>query len=231
MSEKSVGYAQYCPISHALEILGERWSLLIVRDLIVGNRRFNDIARSEPRLSRTLLSKRLRQLEAAGIVLHVGDEYLLTDAGKDLEGVVFGLGEWGAKWAFDEPEDQELDPELLMWWMHSRIDSRVLDPGRTVLQFRFTDEPRLFWLVVDSGEPSVCFTDPGFEVDVVVRSDLRSLYEVWMGRVSIGSALRSGRIEFEGPDHLTRRMAHVFQLSPMAAAVASATSDGTTPTP
>src|SRR5690606_11381862 len=183
--DKTVGYAQYCPISHALDVLGERWSLLIVRDLMVGNTRFNDIARSEPGLSRTLLTKRLRQFEAAGIVRHVGDEYLLTDSGKDLESVVFGLGEWGAKWAFDEPGDDELDPELLMWWMHSRIDSSVLDPGRTVMQFRFTDEPRLFWLVVSAGEPSVCFTDPGFEVDVVVRSDLRSLYEVWMGRVPV----------------------------------------------
>lgn len=103
MSVKPIGYGQYCPIAHALEVLGERWSLLIVRDLLTGNHRFNDIARSEPGLSRTLLSKRLRQLEAAGIVSHVGDEYRLTDAGEDLRSIVFSLGEWGAKWAFGEP--------------------------------------------------------------------------------------------------------------------------------
>lgn len=222
MSGKSIGYGQYCPIAHALEVLGERWSLLIVRDMLTGYRRFNDIARAEPGLSRTLLSKRLRQLEAAGIVSHVGDDYLLTDAGEDLRSIVFGLGEWGAKWAFDEPEPVELDAELLVWWMHTRIDTALLDHPRTVLQFRFSDDPRPFWMVVEAGEPSVCFTDPGFDVDVVVRSDLRSLYEVWLGRVPIRHALRTDRIAFDGPDHLTRRMADVLQLSPVAEMVASA---------
>lgn len=222
MTEKTIGYGQYCPIAHAVEILGERWSLLIVRDLLTGNHRFNDIARSEPGLSRTLLAKRLRQLEAAGIVTREGGEYRLTAAGEDLRGIVFGLGEWGAKWAFDEPEPVELDAELLIWWMHTRIDTGILDERRTVLQFRFSDDPRPFWLVVESGEPSVCFTDPGFEVDVVVRSDLRSLYEVWLGRIPLRSALRHDRVSFEGPDHLTRRMVDVFQLSPVAGMVAAA---------
>ncbi len=222
MDGKPIGYGQYCPIAHALEVLGERWSLLIVRDLLTGNHRFNDIARSEPGLSRTLLSKRLRQLEAAGIVAHVGDEYRLTDAGEDLRSIVFSLGEWGAKWAFGEPEPVELDAELLVWWMHTRIDTGLLDERRTVLQFRFSDDPRPFWMVVEHGEPSVCHTDPGFEVDVVVRSDLRSMYEVWLGRMSIRNALRTDRIEFDGPDHLTRRMADVLQLSPVADMVASA---------
>jgi DNA-binding HxlR family transcriptional regulator len=223
MTEKAIGYGQYCPIAHALEVLGERWSLLIVRDLLTGNHRFNDIARSEPGLSRTLLAKRLRQLEAAGIVRRVGAEYRLTDAGEELRGIVFALGEWGAKWAFGAPEPAELDAELLMWWMHTRIDTGLLDSPRTVLQFEFRDDPRPFWLVVESGEPSVCFTDPGFEVDVVVRSDLRSLYEVWLGRVPLRSALRNDLISFEGPGHLTRRMVDVLQLSPVAEMVASAT--------
>jgi hypothetical protein len=169
-----------------------------------------------------LLSKRLRQLEAAGVVRHVGDEYLLTEAGEDLWNVVFSLGEWGAKWAFDEPKPVELDAELLLWWMHTRIDAGLLEERRTVLQFRFSDDPRPFWLVVESGEPSVCFTDPGFEVDVVVRSDLRSMYEVWLGRVPIRLALRSDRIAFDGPDRLTRLLPDVLQLSPVADVVASA---------
>lgn len=222
MDEQPIGYGQYCPIAHAVEVLGERWSLLIVRDMLTGATRFNDIARSEPGLSRTLLSKRLRQFERAGIVEHVGDQYLLTEAGRDLRTIVFALGEWGAKWAFGEPEPVELDAELLVWWMHTRIDTSGLDARRTVLQFRFTDDPRPFWLVVQSGEPSVCFTDPGFEVDVVIRSDLRSLYEVWLGRIPIDTAVRASRVAFDGPDHLTRRMPEVLQLSPVADMVAAA---------
>ena len=104
------GYGQYCPITRAVEVLGERWSVLIFRDMLVGATRFNDIARGNPRLSRTLLSKRLRQLEQAGIIEHVDDEYLLTPAGEDLRGVVFGLGEWGAKWQFDDPRTASSTP-------------------------------------------------------------------------------------------------------------------------
>ena len=108
-------YGQYCPVTRAVEVLGERWTMLIVRDLVVGTTRFNDLARGLPGLSRTLLAKRLRQLERAGIVEHVGDDYLLTEAGRDLEPLVMGLAAWGAAWQFGHPRDNELDPELLMW--------------------------------------------------------------------------------------------------------------------
>lgn len=222
MDERPIGYGQYCPISRSVEVLGERWTLLIVRDLLTGTTRFNDLARGEPGLSRTLLSKRLRQLESAGIVEHVGDDYRLTEAGRDLRTIVFSLGEWGARWCFGEPRPAELDAELLVWWMHTRIDTRVLPDRRTVLQLRFSDDPRPFWLVVESGEASVCLVDPVFEVDVVIRSDLRSLYEVWLGRIPVDTAVRAGRITFEGSSHLTRRMTEVLQLSEVAELVASA---------
>ncbi len=135
------GYGQYCPITRAVEVLGERWSMLIVRDLLCGMTRFNELARGNPRLSRTLLSKRLRQLEQAGIVDHIGDEYLLTEAGDDLRPVVMGLGEWGAKHQFGDPRESELDPELLMWWVHGRLDFSVLPDRRYVFEFRFVDQP------------------------------------------------------------------------------------------
>lgn len=223
--EAPKGYGQYCPITRAVEVLGERWSLLIVRDLITGSTRFNDLARGNPGLSRSLLSKRLRQLERAGIVEKVDDEYLLTEAGRDLEGVVMGLGAWGARWQFGDPRDEELDPELLMWWVHDRLDLSALPDRRVVLEFDFTDQRRRFWIVRDAGGPSVCSTDPGFEVDVVVRSDLPTMYRIWLGRDQLRRAVRDGAVELSGQDALVRRMTDVLQLSPVAPFVAAAVGD------
>ena len=214
--ERRVGYGQYCPISRALDLLGERWSLLIVRDMLVGGKRFNDLARGLPGLSRTLLAKRLRQFERAGIVERVGNDYVLTESGRGLEPIIFGLGEWGAQWLFGEPQPDELDAQLLVWWMHTRLDTSVLPEGRRVLQIRFTDDPQLFWILVERGEPSVCVVDPGFEVDVIITSDVGSLLEFWLGRLTLRDAMRSGRIAFTGPPALTRRMPALFELSEMA---------------
>ena len=222
MSGERTGYGQYCPIARAVEVLGERWSLLILRDMLVGATRFNELARGQPGLSRSLLAKRLQQLERAGIVEHKGDDYLLTEAGRDLRPIVFGLGEWGAKWTFGDPEPAELDAELLVWWMHTRLDTNALPDRRTVLHLRFRDDPRRFWLVIEAGTPSVCLTDPGFDVDVTIDSDLPSLYKIWLGKLSIEDATRSGTISFEGPSTLTRRMPQVLQLSPIAEIVSNA---------
>ena len=221
MSERRAGYGQYCPISRALDLLGERWSLLIVRDLLVGTSRFNDLARGLPGLSRSLLSRRLRQFERAGLVERAGTQYLLTESGRELEPIVFGLGEWGARFTFGDPEAGELDAELLVWWMHTRLDTTGLPGRRQVFHVRFTDDRRVFWIVIESGDPSVCRTDPGFEVDVTITSDVRSLYQVWLGRVPLKGAVRSGRVEFSGPSALTRRMPSVFRLSPVAALVSA----------
>jgi DNA-binding HxlR family transcriptional regulator len=218
---KGVGYGQYCPISRALEVLGERWSLLIVRDMLVGTTRFNDLARGLPGLSRTLLAKRLRHFERAGIVERVDGDYLLTEAGQALEPIVFGLGDWGAQWMFGDPDPDECDAQLLVWWMHTQLDTSVLPEGRRVLQIRFTDDPQTFWVLIESGEPSVCVVDPGFEVDVTITSDVGSLLQVWLGRLPLKDALRSRRVEFSGPPALTRRMPAVFRLSPVAPIVRS----------
>jgi DNA-binding HxlR family transcriptional regulator/putative sterol carrier protein len=223
MGEQGAGYGQYCPITRALGVLGERWSLLVVRDLLVGTTRFNDLARGLPGLSRSLLTKRLRQLERAGIVERLGTEYLLTDAGRELEPIVFGLGTWGARWTFGEPHPDELDPTVLVWWMHTRLDTSQLPGRRHVFHVRFTDDPKLFWIVVDHGDASVCVSDPGFAVDVTITSGLSSLYEVWLGRVSPAEAVRAGRLQFSGPSAMVRRMPSVMMLSPVAAAVQAAT--------
>ena len=212
------GYGQYCPIARALDVLGERWSLLILRDMLVGTTRFNDLCRGLPGLSRSLLTKRLRQFERAGLV-----ERLLTDAGRQLEPIVFGIGEWGAQWTFGDPDPEELDPDVLVWWMHKRLDTSPFPGRRHVLHIRFSDDPRLYWIVIEQGVPSVCLTEPGFEVDVTITSDLATLHQVWLGRLPVKDALKADRLEFEGPTALTRRMPNALRLSPVAEFVRAAT--------
>ncbi|HWS46834.1 MAG TPA: winged helix-turn-helix transcriptional regulator [Acidimicrobiia bacterium] len=210
------GHGQYCPVSRAVDLLGERWTMLIVRDLLVGTSRFNDLARGLPGLSRSLLTKRLRQLERAGLVDRLDGEYHLTAAGEALRPIVFGLGSWAARWIFGDPRPSELDAELLVWWMHTRIDTTQLPTRRTVFHVRFADDPRRYWIVIDANGPSVCDVDPGFEVDVTIAADVETLHRVWLGREPITHAVRSGGLAFEGPRALTRRMPDVLQLSPMA---------------
>jgi DNA-binding HxlR family transcriptional regulator len=216
------GYGQYCPISRALDLLGERWTLMIVRDMLVGATRFNDLARGLPGLSRSLLTQRLRALERAGLVVRVDGEYLLTDSGRELEPIVFGLGAWGAKWSFDEPDPDELDAELLVWWIHTGVDTSRLPGDRHVFHVRFSDDKRLFWIVSDRAGNSVCTTEPGFGVDLTMRSDVSTLYQVWLGRLPLAAALRTRRLTFDGPAGLRRAMPDVLQLSPAAPLVVAA---------
>ena len=223
MDDDFKGYGQFCPISRALEVLGERWSMLIVRDLLCGATRFNDLARCNPRLSRSLLAKRLRQLERAGIVEHVGDQYLLTQAGKELHPVVFGIGEWGAKWQFEDPREAELDPQLLMWWVHSRLDFSHVDESRLVFEFRFSEVKERYWIMRDSQGPSLCTYDPGFGIDATIESDLSTMYEVWLGKLELRSAMRSGRVSITGASPVVRKLPDIFELSPIAERVAAIT--------
>ena len=222
MAPRQGSYGQYCPISRAVDVLGERWALLIVRDLLCGHTRFNDLARGNPRLSRSLLAKRLRQLERAGVIEHIDGRYLLTPAGEDLRPVVFGLGEWGARWQFGDPHDDELDPELLLWWAHDRLDFSVLPDRRIVMEFAFTGERRRFWIVKDAAGPSVCTHDPGFDIDLLVRADLATLYQVWLGRLDLRAAIRNESVEILGAPELTRRVPQLLLLSPVAGFVSAA---------
>src|SRR5262249_50274326 len=164
-------YGQYCPITKAAEVIGDRWTIPILRDLLCGTTRFNDLARGLPRLSRALLSKRLRQLEAADLIRHEGEQYLLTPAGRALEPVLFGLGEWSAAWTFQRPMPSELDTDVLMWWMQQRVDREHTPDHRTVVQFVYPDVQRRYWLVIEPDDVSVCVTDPGFDVDLLVTGD------------------------------------------------------------
>ncbi|MDA0352857.1 MAG: winged helix-turn-helix transcriptional regulator [Chloroflexi bacterium] len=207
-------YGQYCPIAKGSEVLGERWSMLVVRELLIGSHRFNDIARGLPDMSRTLLSKRLRQFEEVGLLERVHGEYYLTPAGEGLRSIVFGLGDWTARWLLADPEPEELDSEKAMWWGHSRINTAALPDTRVVIQFRFSDDPRVYWIVAEPEiGASICLSDPGFEVDVIVRSDVATLSALWQGRGSVQAAVRAGRMTFEGPRALTRRMPEVLTIT------------------
>jgi DNA-binding HxlR family transcriptional regulator len=209
-------YAQYCPISKAAEVLGDRWSLLIVRELVIGSTRFNEIARGLPGLSRGLLSKRLQQLQRSGIIEQTDAGYALTRAGQDLQPLIMGLGEWGARWAFPDPAAEELDPDLLIWWMHRRIDRTRLTRERVVIEFEFSDTAKHYWLVVEPHDVSVCLTHPGFQTDVLVSSDLSTMYRVWLGREELYDALRDEQIRLSGRAPLVRAFPRWLELSPVA---------------
>ena len=216
-------YAQYCPIAKAAEILGDRWSILILRDMLVGTRHFNDLARGLPGISRTLLVKRLTHLRTAGLVTRTGDGYLLTQAGLELRPLIFSMAEWGAKWAFPEPKAEELDPDLLVWWIHGQIDQQDTGPGsRVVVQIEFSEPTAWYWLVLDCEDVSVCLTDPGFDVDIVMRSSLRTMYLVWLGLRDFRTALRSGEIVLDGNQELTRKIPKWMRMSPVSPAVRAA---------
>ncbi|HEY3723812.1 MAG TPA: helix-turn-helix domain-containing protein [Acidimicrobiia bacterium] len=214
------GYGQYCPISRSAELLGDRWTLHIVRDLLTGTTRFNELIRGNPGLSRALLSRRLDQLERVGIVAHDPDgTYELTPAGQDLEPIVFGLATWGARWAFGEPEADELEPDLLLWWLHRRVDADRLPDPRYIIYVNFVDHPKRYWIVVED-EASVCLTDPGFDVDLTLRSDRSTLYSTYLGRRTLTEAFRAGEVDLIGTRAAVRDFLHAFQPSPVAAIVA-----------
>jgi DNA-binding HxlR family transcriptional regulator len=221
------GYGQFCPIAQAAEVLTARWTPLVIRELaLTGSRRFNDIQRGVPLMSSSLLSKRLRELERAGIVERrrrpdgKGTEYHLTPAGVELGPVVFQLGVWSERWLRRPIFEAAPDTGLLMWWMRGTVKTDALPAGRTVIHFRFIGAPeklRYFWLVLPDAD--LCLSDPGFEVDVTVTSDPTTLTAVWMGDLGVAAALKSHTIELEGPRHLVRSFPQWFGLHPLSAGV------------
>jgi DNA-binding HxlR family transcriptional regulator len=216
-------YGQYCPISRSAELLGDRWTLHIIRDLLTGTTRFNELVRGNPGLSRALLSRRLDHLERAGVLTHdPNGSYQLTPAGRDLQPIVFGLAEWGARWAFGEPDPEELDPDLLLWWLHRRLDAGTLPGPRFVIYVHFRDDPKRYWIVVED-EASLCLTDPGFDVDLTLHSGLSTLYRTYLGHQTLSDAFREGHLDLSGSNAAIRNFIDAFQPSPVAAIVAEAT--------
>lgn len=220
-------YGQYCPIAKAVEILGDRWTLLIVRDMLTGTSHFNDLERGLPGISRALLSERLRRLQRMGLVEKVNrpdqrqnTAYYLTEAGKELNTVINSLLIWGAHWAFEEPEEEELDPVLLMWWIRGRVCTDQLPERQLVVRFDFTGKKReSFWLLLSKKDVSICLTNPGFELDVLVTADLSAFFQIWLGRLTYHEALRTGKVEIDAIPALAKAFPTWFAYSLAAPAV------------
>lgn len=219
-------YGQYCPVAMATEILGDRWTLLIVRDLLSGIKHFNDLERGLPGISRGLLAERLRRLESAGVLEKLSHgkgkktEYQLTAAGAELHEVINALMVWGARWAFDEPTEEQLDPVLLMWWMRNRIRKDQLPGEQVVIEYNFIHrKSETFWLILKPEDVSVCVTYPGFAPDVYVTAKLSAFFKIWLGRISFDQALASDSVQIDASQRYIHAFPNWFAWSLAAPAV------------
>ena len=221
----SIRYGQFCPVAKAAEVLGERWTILIIRELLLGTTRFTELQRALSQISPTLLTKRLNQLQDCGLVIRKKmpeqrrTEYYLTPAGKDLMPVVTGLGEWGMKWARGQMSDDELDVELLMHDFSRRIDETQLPGGRTVIKFVFSGLSQFahWWIVLEeNGERELCVNNPGKGVDIELRSDLRTMTEIWAGDTEIRTVKTNGKLKLSGNPVLIRTVSSWLRIGMFA---------------
>jgi len=222
------GYGQFCPVAVASEIFAERWTPLILRELFSGSHRFSEIRSGMPLISRTLLAQRLRELEDAGVIESApraggrGREYRLTSAGEEFREVVERLGEWGQRHVGHQFARENLDPALLLWAMHRRVDCSRLPKPRVVLRFEFSGVParclqvRTAWMVLEKSGADVCMRDPGFEVDLVIHADVGTLARVHTGHLPFTEGLRAGKIRLEGPRALLQEFPRWLLLSHFA---------------
>lgn len=218
------GYGQFCPVSKATEIIGEKWTLLILRELLLGTTRFNDFQRALSRISPTLLTKRLKHLEQKGILIRrklsgqKGYEYRLTAAGKELGPLMDLLAEWGMRWARGQMTDDELDVEFLMWEIQRRLQTKNLPAGDTVICVTFDELSRHknWWLLIDNDSVDLCTEDPGKDVDLYLMSDVRTMAEVWGGDLELRNAMHDERIKAHGVRHLIRTMPEWFGGCPVS---------------
>ena len=205
----NISYRQFCPVAMAAEVLCKRWTLLLVRELMLGSRHFNGLRRGVPRMSSALLAQRLKELEAAGIVARTAPacatdahEYHLTPAGQELRLIVEAVGVWGQRWVTTEATLRHLDANLLMWDIRRNVRPEPAPTARTTIEFIFGDRAppeRNYWLLVERGhEADLCTVDPGYDVDLYVSTDLRTLTELWLGYSDWPRALHSGALRLTG---------------------------------
>jgi DNA-binding HxlR family transcriptional regulator len=218
------GYGQFCPVARGAELFAERWTPLIVRELLSGSTHFNELLRGLPRISRSLLAERLDALERAGIIERRpvpnghGHEYRLTKAGQELDAVVRALGTWAYKWVSRDLTQANLDPALLMRVIERRIRVENLPPQRVVVHFRFRGLPAHahYWLVLERPQVDVCFTDPGFGVDLSVDADVKALTLIYLGHLTVAAALSRGEVTVTGPPEYRRAFASWIGVTPYA---------------
>jgi DNA-binding HxlR family transcriptional regulator len=219
------GYKQFCPIAMAAELLCTRWTMVLLRELLAGSTRFNDLRRGVPKMSPTLLSQRLKELETAGVIerreLRSAKgvfEYHMTESGKDLRSVVEAMGFWGQKWVEARLSLKNLDPSLLMWDMRRNLNPSPLPARRTVIQFLYLELPaskRSWWLVIEPrGDVDLCWSDPGFDVDLYVSTDLRTMTSIWMGLTTVEKA--GEKVTLTGARDIAATMQTWLGLSPFA---------------
>jgi DNA-binding HxlR family transcriptional regulator len=215
------GYGSFCPVAKAAEILAERWTLLVLRDILLGSRRFNDLRRGVPKMSQTLLAKRLQTLVETGIIERRptldghGWEYCPTRACEDLRPVIESIGHWGQRWVRSMLTRDELDPGALMWYIHRHFVAEHLPQRRIVIYIELTDVKRMkhWWLVVENRKIDLCLDDPGYEADISLFTDLLTLAQIYMGDLSLERAQSKGKIQLEGPSALLRGMSSWFARS------------------
>jgi DNA-binding HxlR family transcriptional regulator len=221
-------YGQFCPVALGAEIFAERWTPLILRELLMGGRRFSDIQRGVPRMSRNLLTQRLQSLRRRGIIEQFpaegghGFEYRLTDSGRELSAVIDALGTWGYRWASKDLADKDLDPDFLMWSVRRMVRLDALPNERVVLLFRFRRHPdRAYWLVLQRPEVDLCLFDPGYEVSLEIDAAVEALARVCLGHLPLLQAMRDGGIEVHGAPHHRNALAGWLGVSRFAALAAN----------
>ncbi|GAB4229371.1 MAG: helix-turn-helix domain-containing protein [Kiloniellaceae bacterium] len=222
------GYGQFCPIALAAEVMAERWTPLVLRGLFCGARRFNEIQDSVPRMSSSLLSRRLKELEQAGVIERVPDgqgrgaSYRLTRSGEEIFPVLETMGNWAQKWLRREiTRDENLDPDVLMWDLRRTILNQA-EPltRRRVVRFQLDGAPiakRFYWLVFEGEDVDICVQDPGHEVDLWVQASLKALVEIWLGHLPLKRAIESGRLQLDGPKKEIAAFSRWYGLSRFAA--------------
>jgi len=219
------GYGQFCPVAKAAEVFCERWTALILRDLAAGVSRFSDLQRGVPLMSPTLLSRRLKQLEAEGIVTREpavagrGWRYRLTEAGREFAPLVEALGVWGQRWSRRELDQGEIDLGLLIWALERQVRGEALGPGRRVVHLELTDQRRRrrdWWLLHEDGGTQICLDDPGFEIDLHLAVSLTDMIRIWRGDLSLRAALAQERLEAIGSSRARRGLGAWLNLHPLA---------------
>jgi len=213
-------YGQFCPVAKAAELIGERWTLLILRELVLGTHRFSDFQRALSRISPSLLIKRLKELEKAGIVIKKsrqgrrGFEYFLTPAGRQLSPVIEHLATWGMRWARDRLSDDELDVDFLMWELQRRLDTEALPDAETVLCFIFEEltQFKSWWIVVNEMGVDLCTRNPGLDVDLYISATVRTMVEIWEGDLGLKTALRKQLVKTNGNRQLVRTLPEWFGI-------------------
>lgn len=226
MLGKTTSYGQFCPVARAAEIIATRWTPILLRELFAGSTKFNDLRNGVPLMSPSLLSKRLNELEKAGVITKKkpekgrGWEYLITDSGKELWPIVETLGVWGQKFILSEFEKHELDPTLLMWDIHRRIDCEKFPPdGCFTAHFTLRDAPAeraVWWLVIKDRKVDLCIHDPGHETSLYVVACLKPLTDIWMGRMEIDRAIQTKDLILSGEMKYVKSFSQWFLLSPFA---------------